>query len=177
MIIRKALAIGATDAVRINAEPIDAGFVAKQIAAYAKSQSCDLLFFGKETIDYSGALVPGMVAELLDMPFISFAEHLEVEGEKVVVSREIEGGEEVVEAPLPVVISAAKGLAEQRIPNMRGIMMAKRKPLEAVEPQDVTPQTGIASYALPPQKSEVRLIEPDQMEELVRLLHEEAKVI
>jgi electron transfer flavoprotein beta subunit len=177
VIIRKALAIGAADAVRVNAEPTNSKFVAQQIANYAKDQGFDLILFGKETIDYSGALVPGMVAEMLDLPFFSFAHFLEIEGTTATVTRDIEGGEEIAEAQLPIVISAIKGMAEQRIPNMRGIMMAKRKPLTVVEASGDDKQMEVLHYALPPDKSEVKLVDPENMDELVRLLHEEAKVI
>ena len=176
-VIRKGLAIGADKAVRVNAEPKSSLFVAKQIAAHAKSENYDLIFLGKETIDYNGSEVGGMVAELLDLPYISFATHLEVNGTTATVTREIEGGVEVAEVSTPFVLSASKGLAEQRIPNMRGIMMAKRKPLTVVEPTDAEDLAVTVQYELPPAKSAVKLIDAENMDELVRLLHEEAKVI
>ncbi len=176
-IIRKGLAIGADDAVRIDAEPTSSFFVAKQIAEYAKGESYDAIFLGKETIDYNGSLVGGMIAEMLDMPFLSYASKMEVDGDKATVTRDIEGGTEVAEVAFPFVISAAKGLAEQRIPNMRGIMMAKRKPLKVVEPVAFEDLTEAVHYELPPEKGDVKLIDPENMEGLVRLLHEEAKVI
>jgi electron transfer flavoprotein beta subunit len=176
-IIRKGLAIGADDAVRIDAEPQSSLNVAKQIAAYAKAESFDMIFFGKETIDYNGSEVSAMVAELLDLPFISYASHMEVAGNTATVTRDIEGGEEVIEVDTPFVLSASKGLAEQRIPNMRGIMMAKRKPLQVVEAVAANDPAVAVSYELPPEKSAVKLVDPEQMDELVRLLHEEAKVI
>lgn len=176
-IIRKALAIGADDAVRIDAEPSSSLFIAKQIAEFAKGENYDMIFFGKEAIDHNGSEVGAMVAELLDMPFISYANKLEMNGDVATVSREIEGGVEVSEVKPPFALSAAKGLAEQRIPNMRGIMMAKRKSLKVVEPVAFDDIVETVAYELPPEKSEVKLIDPDNMEELVRLLHEEAKVI
>lgn len=176
-VIRKGLAIGADNAVRINAEPQSALFTAKEIANYAKSEGFDLVMFGKETIDYNGSEVGAMVAELLDMPYISFANHLEIDGNKATISRDIEGGTEVAEVETPFALSASKGLAEQRIPNMRGIMMAKRKPLTVVEPSGVEDLAVTVHFELPEEKSGVTLIEPENMEELVRLLHEEAKVI
>ncbi len=176
-VIRKGLAIGADDAVRVNAEASSSLFVAKQIAAYAEAEGFDLIFFGKETIDYNGSEVGAMVAEYLDQPYISYANKLEVAGETATVTRDIEGGVEVVEVDTPFVISAAKGLAEQRIPNMRGIMMAKRKPLNVVEPVPFDEVAKVVKYEQPPAKSSVKLIDPDNMDELVRLLHEEAKVI
>lgn len=176
-IIRKGLAIGADDAVRIDTESGSSLNVAKQIAAYAKDQEFDMIFFGKETIDYNGSEVSAMTAELLDMPFISYASNMEVSGQTATIKRDIEGGVEVVELDTPFVLSAAKGLAEQRIPNMRGIMMAKRKPLNVVAAVDVNDYTEAVRYDLPVEKSTVKLIDPENMDELVRLLAEEAKVL
>ncbi|MBK7335863.1 MAG: electron transfer flavoprotein subunit beta/FixA family protein [Saprospirales bacterium] len=176
-LIRKALAIGAADAIRIDANPSSALFVAKQISGYAKDKGYDAIFCGKETIDYNGAEVGPMIAELLDLPFLSFANHLELDGRKAKVSRDIEGGTEVVEVELPFVLSAAKDLAEQRIPNMMGIMKAKQKPLQVIPPAPFEDKAVIAVYETPPAKSSVRLIDPENMDELVRLLHEEAKII
>lgn len=176
-VIRKGLAIGADEAVRIDIDPESSLNVAKQIAAYAKDQNFDIVFFGKETIDYNGSEVSAMVAELLGMPFISYASHMEVAGNTATIKRDIEGGVEVVEVDTPFVLSAAKGLAEQRIPNMRGIMMAKRKPLNVIEPVAAEDVAKTVSYELPPPKTEVKLVDPENMDELVRLLHEEAKVI
>ena len=176
-VIRKGLAIGADDAVRINAEPQSAMYVAKQIAEYAKAQNYDMIFLGKETIDYNGAEVGAMLAEYLDLPFISFGMKMEVNGNTATINREIEGGTEVVEVNTPFVLSASKGMAEQRIPNMRGIMMAKRKPLNIVEPVAFDDPSVVVGYELPAAKSSVKMINPENMEELVRLLHEEAKVI
>lgn len=175
--IRKALAIGADDAVRINSEPKSAYFVARQIAEYAKAENFDVVFLGKETIDYNGSEVGAMLAELLDMPFISHAQHLSMDGHTATVVRDIEGGAEEIELDTPFVISASKGLAEQRIPNMRGIMQAKRKPLKAIEAIDVEDLAVTTSFELPPAKSAIKLVDPEDMDELVRLLHEEAKVI
>ena len=176
-VIRKALAIGADDAVRVDADPQSALFVAKQIAAYAKDQNFDVILLGKETIDYNGAEVGAMIAELLDQPFISFGTNLELNGNVATIARDIEGGSEVVEVETPFVVSAAKGMAEQRIPNMRGIMMAKRKPLNVVSATEAVDLAVTVHYELPVEKSAVTLVDPENMEELVRLLHEEAKVI
>ena len=176
-IIRKGLAIGADDAVRINLEPKSSINVAKQIANYAKDQGYDIIFLGKETIDYNGSEIGAMVSEYLDLPFISFGIHMEMDGQTATVRRDIDGGEEVVSVDIPFVISAAKGMAEQRIPNMRGIMMSKRKPITVVDPVDFNDPIQAVHYELPPAKSSVKLIDPDNMDELVRLLHEEAKVI
>jgi electron transfer flavoprotein beta subunit len=176
-VIRKGLAIGADEAVRIDKEGGSSLDVAQQIAAYAKENSFDIVFFGKETIDYNGSEVGAMTAELLDMPFVSFATKLEMSGNTATIMRDIEGGEETLEVATPFALSAAKGLAEQRIPNMKGIMMAKRKPLNVVAPVDTTNHTQVLTYDLPPAKSAVKLIDPENMDELVRLLSEEAKVI
>ncbi|NRB48509.1 MAG: electron transfer flavoprotein subunit beta/FixA family protein [Saprospiraceae bacterium] len=176
-VIRKGLAIGADEAVRIDADPKSALYVAKQIAAYAQKENFDMVLLGKESIDYNGSEVGAMIAELLDQPFISYASKMEISGNTATISRDIEGGTEIVELDTPFVLSASKGLAEQRIPNMRGIMMAKRKPLKveaAVEAPDMSTTVG---FELPPAKSAVKLVDPEDMNELVRLLHEEAKVI
>lgn len=176
-IIRKGLAIGAQDAIRVNANPESSNFVAHQISAIVESGSYDLVLLGKESIDYNGSTVGAMVAELLDLPYVSYANHLEMEGDNIVLNREIEGGTEKCKSSLPLVVSAAKGLAEQRIPNMRGIMMAKSKPLQVVDPVPVSYGAQTVRYELPTEKSGVHLIPADDMKELVRLLHEESKVI
>lgn len=176
-IIRKGLAIGADAAVRIDAEPCSAYFVARQIADYARDKGFDAIFLGKETIDYNGSEVGAMVAEFLDLPFVSYVTQLDVKGTTATITRDIEGGTETVEVDFPLVLSAAKGLAEQRIPNMRGIMMAKRKPLEVLPAVDVQDPVMVVQYELPLEKKEVKIIDPEQMDELVRLLHEEAKVL
>lgn len=176
-IIRKGLAIGAQDAIRVNANPESSNFVAHQISAIVESGSYDLVLLGKESIDYNGSTVGAMVAELLDLPYVSYANHLEMEGDNIVLNREIEGGTEKCKSSLPLVVSAAKGLAEQRIPNMRGIMMAKSKPLQVVDPVSVSYGAQMVRYELPTEKSGVHLIPADDMKELVRLLHEESKVI
>ena len=175
--IRKGLAIGANDPVRINAGSKSSLNIAKQIAEYAKNENYDLIFCGKESIDYNGSEVGAMVAEFLDLPFISFANHLEMNGNTATLFREIEGGQETVEVQTPFVVSAAKGMAEQRIPNMMGIMKAKSKPFKVVEPVDFPDLATPVKYSLPAEKTGVKLIDPNNMDELVRLLHEEAKVI
>jgi electron transfer flavoprotein beta subunit len=176
-VMRKALAIGADDAVRINAEAKDAFFVAAQIADYAKNNGFEMVLTGKETIDFNGSQVGGMIAELLDAPFVSLATKLDVNGATVAAEKEIIGGVEEVELSLPAVISCAKGMAEQRIPNMRGIMAARTKPLQVVEPSSSEELTSFASFELPPAKSACKMIDPENMDELVDLLHNEAKVI
>jgi electron transfer flavoprotein beta subunit len=176
-VIRKALAVGATDAIRVNAQPRDAYFVAKQIAEVASKQSYDLIMCGRESIDYNGAQTPAMIAELLGIPSVSVCKKLEVAGGIATAEREIEGGKEVVECPLPLVVSASEGMAEPRIPNMRGIMAARTKPLVVVEPVEVPKNIEVIRYEKPKPRSEVKLISPDRVEELVELLHSEARVI
>lgn len=176
-VIRKGLAIGADDAIRVDAVGGSAYFVAKQIAEQAKAGGYDMVFFGKETIDYNGSQIGAMVSEMLDMPFISYATKMDMAGNTATIARDIEGGQEIVEVDTPFVLSAAKGLAEQRIPNMRGIMQAKRKPLNVVPAVAVDEKASIVSYALPPAKSDCRYVDAENMDELVALLHGEAKVI
>lgn len=176
-VIRKALAIGADDAVRIDTDPKSAMNVAKQISEYVKSNPHDIILCGKETIDYNSGEVGGMIAEFLDIPFVSYGEHLDIEGSSATVKRDIEGGSQTVKVNLPAVISAAKGMAEQRIPNMRGIMMAKRKPLNIVPAVTFEDAATVIGYTLPEGKSAVKMIDPENMDELVRLLQEEAKVL
>ena len=176
-IIRKALALGGDEAIRVNADSHDSFYIASQIAEVAKQGGYDLVFTGKETIDYNGSSIGGMVAELLDLPYVSLATKFELAGNKASVTREIEGGEEVNEVELPVVVSAQKGMAEARIPNMRGIMAARTKPLKVVEPVAVDALTSVAGFGLPPAKPGVKLVDAENVEELVRLLHEEAKAI
>ncbi len=177
-IIRKALALGGDEAIRVNTTDLsDSFYVASQIAQAAKSGGYDLIFTGKETIDYNGSSIGGMVAELLDLPYVSLATKFELNGTTATITREIEGGEEVNEVPLPVVVSCQKGMAEARIPNMRGIMSARTKPLKLVEPVAADTLTSIQSFELPPPKAGVKLVSTDNIAELVRLLHEEAKVI
>jgi electron transfer flavoprotein beta subunit len=176
-IIRKALALGGDEAIRVNAESSDSYYVASQIAEIAKQGSYDLILTGKETIDYNGSSIGGMVAELLDQPFISLATKFELNGNKASITREIEGGEEEYEVELPVVVSAQKGMAEARIPNMRGIMAARTKPLKVIEPISAEQLTSVDGFGIPPAKTGVKLIDPENVEELVRLLHEEAKAI
>jgi electron transfer flavoprotein beta subunit len=174
-IIRKALALGGDEAIRVNADSHDSYFIASQIAEVAKQGGYDLIFTGKETIDYNGSSIGGMVAELLDLPYISLATRFELAGTTATVTREIEGGEEVNEATLPLVVSATKGMAEARIPNMRGIMAARTKPLKVVEPTGAEALTSVSGFGLPPAKAGVKLVDAENVEELVRLLHEEAK--
>jgi electron transfer flavoprotein beta subunit len=175
--IRKALAIGADDAIRVNADPLDAFYIASQIAHIAKSNNYDIILTGKESIDYNGSQVSGMIAELLDLPSINVATKLSVEGTTATLEREIDGGKEIVSTPLPFVASAQKGMAEPRIPNMRGIMSARTKPLQVVEPIDAATLSKVIVYDLPKPKAACRMVSADNPAELVELLHNEAKII
>jgi electron transfer flavoprotein beta subunit len=176
-VIRKALALGGDEAIRINTSPTEPYVVASQIAEVARSGGYDLIFTGKETIDYNNGSVGGMLAELLDWPYIALATGFDVAGTTAPVKREVEGGEETVEAPLPLVVSCQKGMAEARIPNMRGIMAARTKPLKVAEPAAIENLTAVTEFGMPPAKAGVKLVTPDNVDELVRLLHEEARVI
>lgn len=175
-IIRKALAIGGDEAVRVNADSQDPFYIAAQLAEVARQGAYDLIFTGKETIDYNGSAIGGMVAELLDLPYISLATKFDLTGTTATVIRETEGGEETDEVSLPLVVSCQKGVAEQRIPNMKGIMGARTKPLKVVEPQAIEALTSIVAFELPPAKAGVKLVPADNAAELIRLLHEEARV-
>ena len=177
VVIRKALALGGDEAIRVNAEPGDSFFVASQIAAFARGGGYDLILTGKETIDFNGASVGGMLAGLLELPFISLAAKFELAGNTATLVREIEGGEETVEVKLPLVVGCQKGMAEQRIPNMKGIMGAGSNPLKVIEAVVADPLTEIISFELPPSKKGVKMISAENPEELIRLLHEEAKLI
>lgn len=175
--IRKALAIGADDAIRVNAFPEDALFVARQIAEVAKAGEYDLILMGRESIDFNGGQVHSMVGELLGMPSLSPVMTLDVEGSTAKISREIEGGKEYMELPLPFVAGCQEPIAEWKIPNMRGIMSARTKPLEIKDPTGDGAKTNVSTFELPPAKGAVKLIDPDNMDELVDLLKNEAKVI
>jgi electron transfer flavoprotein beta subunit len=175
--IRKGLALGADDAVRIDGDPADAFVVAEQIANYAKTNAYELILVGKETINYNGSAVGGMIAGILDLPFVSLATKLELSGNKATISHDIDGGFQVVECELPMVISCAKGMAEQRIPNMRGIMAARTKPLTVAPASSSTPLTSVKSFSLNPGRTTCKMFTEDNLDELVNLLHTEAKVI
>ncbi len=176
-IIRKALALGGDEAIRVNAESQDSYFIASQIASVARQNGYDLVFTGKETIDYNGSSIGAMLAEMLEKPYVSLATRFELSGTTATINREIEGGEEVCELSIPAVVSCQKGMAEARIPNMRGIMSARTRPLKVIEPVDADTLTKVVSFELPPAKAGVKLVPADNPAELIRLLHEEAKVI
>lgn len=176
-VIRKALAIGATDAVRVNAQPRDAFYVASQIAGYVKSNPYDLILCGRESSDYNGSSVPVMLAELLNIPCILFAKNLSLEGNTVTCESEIEGGKEVVSAALPLIAGASEGMAEWKIPNMRGIMSARTKPLQVVEPVAVEERVKVVSYDKPAARSTVKMINPEDAAKIFDIIREEKKII
>jgi len=175
--IRKALAIGADDAIRVNANPKDSFFVASQIAAVAKAENYDLILMGRESIDYNSGLVHGMVGEILGIPSVSPVMKLDIEGTKAIMQREIEGGKETVEVTLPMVAGCQEPIAEWKIPNMRGIMSARTKPLKVVEPVAVSENIAIEKYELPPAKGACKMVDPATPEKLFELLKNEAKVL
>ena len=176
--LRKALAMGAKDAIRVNAEPTDTLYTAKQIAEVYKNGDYDFILTGKESIDYNGGLVGGMLSELLGISNISNTSKFEIEGDKVNYEREIDGGYEKGKAKFPFVTSAGKGFAiEPKIPGMRGIMMSRKKPLEVIEPTEDSANTKINKYYLPEDKGDCKMVDAENTDELVALLHEEAKVL
>ncbi len=175
--IRKGLALGADDAVRINAEGPDAFFVAEQIAKYAKDNAYELVLVGKETINYNGSSVGGMIGGMTDWAYVSLATKMDFNGAVATIEHDIDGGTQVVECGLPMVVSCAKGMAEQRIPNMRGIMAARTKPITVVEPTGSDKLTSIKSFELSKGRVDCKFIDENNIDELVNLLHTEAKVI
>ncbi|MDN3666137.1 electron transfer flavoprotein subunit beta/FixA family protein [Algibacter miyuki] len=178
--LRKALAIGADAAIRVNTVATDAFSVAKQLAHIINDGGYDLVIAGRESIDYNGGMVPGMIAGLTNANFVNSCIGLEIEGTTATAIREIDGGKETVSTTLPLVVGGQKGLVEEsdlRIPNMRGIMMARKKPLTIAEPIDASAETTSVSFEKPAPKGAVTLVSPDNLDELVNLLHNEAKVI
>jgi electron transfer flavoprotein beta subunit len=178
--LRKALAIGADAAIRVNTPATDGFSVAKQLAKVVEDGGYDLIIAGRESIDYNGGMVPGMVAGLTNSNFVNNCIGLEVDGTSAKVAREIDGGKETVATSLPLIIGGQKGLVEEsdlRIPNMRGIMMARQKPLTIIEPIEISPETASVKFEKPEPKGEVKLVSADNLDELINLLHNEAKVI
>lgn len=178
--LRKALAIGANEAIRVNANPTDGFFVAKQLAEVIKNGGYDVVIAGKESLDYNGGMVPGMIAGILGYNFLNSCTNITVDGANVTAVREIDGGKETVSTTLPVIIGGQKGLVEEkdlRIPNMRGIMTARTKALTILEPVDVAVNTKAVKFEKPAPKSAVKLVSADNLDELINLLHNEAKVI
>jgi len=178
--LRKALAIGADSAIRVNTAAADGFAVAKQLAKVVQDGTYDLVIAGRESIDYNGGMVPGMLAALTDANFVNNCIGLEVDGSNATAIREIDGGKETVSTSLPLIIGGQKGLVEEsdlRIPNMRGIMMARKKPLNVVEPTEASAETAAVKFEKPAPKGAVKLVSPNNLDELVSLLHNEAKVI
>lgn len=176
--LRKALAIGADEAIRVNAPATDGFYVAKQLANIANEGEYDLIIGGRESIDYNGGMVPGMIAKLTGANFVNMCINIEVEGTSVTAAREIDGGNEIINTSLPLVVAGQKGIVEEsdlRIPNMRGIMQARSKPLKVKEPINTNIETKITGFSKPDSKGAVKLV--DNVDELINLLHNEAKVI
>lgn len=176
--LRKALAIGADEAIRVNTPATDGFSVAKQIANVINEGGYDLVLAGRESIDYNGGMVPGMIAKLTGNNFVNTCIGLEIEGNTATATREIDGGKETLKTSLPLVVGGQKGIVEEsdlRIPNMRGIMQARSKPLNVKEPIDTEAETKTLSFAKPEAKGPVKLV--DSVDELINLLHNEAKVI
>ncbi|OFY64679.1 MAG: electron transfer flavoprotein subunit alpha [Bacteroidetes bacterium RIFCSPLOWO2_02_FULL_36_8] len=173
--LRKALAIGADEAIRVDAEPADAYYVAFQVAQHAKG--FDMILCGKESIDHNGGLVPSMIGELLGIPSINVAVKLDIEGNTAIMEHELDGGKEIIECPMPFVAGCQKPICEPRIPNMRGIMTAKNKPLLKKEPVSVETLTHVTEFLLPKPKESCRMIIPDEAEKLIDILQNEVKVI
>jgi electron transfer flavoprotein beta subunit len=179
-VMRKALAIGADKAIRININPQDSYSTATEIANYLNENPVDLIITGRESIDYNGGAVGGMLAEMLDLPFINACNGLDLSEEKANLTREIDGGKENISSNLPFVIGGQKGLVEEselRIPNMRGIMQARTKPLQVIESSTNNNLTESISFEKPAEKGACKLVSSDNVKELVSLLHNEAKVI
>ena len=178
--LRKALAIGADNAIRVNAEATDGFYVAKQLTKVIQDGGYDLVIAGRESIDYNGGMVPGMVAALTGANFVNTCIGLEIEGDTATAIREIDGGKETSTTKLPLVVGGQKGLVEEsdlRIPNMRGIMMARKKPLTVIEPVEAGQETKAVKFEKPAPKGDVKLVSPDNVQELIDLLHNEAKAI
>lgn len=178
--LRKALAIGADAAIRVNTEALEASQVAKEIVSVIEQNTYDLIIAGRESIDYNGGMVPGMIAALINSSYVNNCVGLEIDGENATAIREIDGGKETVSAQLPLVIGGQKGLVEEsdlKIPNMRGIMMARKKPLTVLDPSGANQMATNTRYEKPVPKGEVKLVDPDNIDQLIELLHNEAKVI
>jgi electron transfer flavoprotein beta subunit len=176
--IRKCLAIGADDAIRVNAEPTDAFYVAAQLAEVVKSEKFDIILCGIESSDHNESAVGGMLAEILEYPSVSAVSGISVSGGEISVNREIDGGREVVTVPYPFVAVVQKGIAkEPRIAAMRGIMMARSKPIKVVEPVSVEIYTEVSGFELPNPGAACRFIDPEDPKQLISILQNEVKVI
>ncbi|MBT7897002.1 MAG: electron transfer flavoprotein subunit beta/FixA family protein [Flavobacteriales bacterium] len=179
-VIRKALAIGADNAIRVNLKALDSYSTAREIANYIKENPFDLIIAGKESSDYNGGAVPGIISDILEIPFINACNGLSTDGNSAELKREIDGGIETLKINLPIIIGGQKGLVEEselRIPNMRGIMTSRSKPLEVIEPNQTSTLTESVLFEKPVQKGECKIISSDNVRELVNELHNIAKVI
>ena len=179
-VLRKALAIGADRAIRIDSKAIDSYQVAKNISNFIKEKSYDLIIAGRESIDYNGSMVPGMISEILNINFITNCVSLEINGSNATAKREMEGGIETLTCELPLIIGGQKGLVEEsdlKIPNMRGIMQARQKPLDVIAPDQSESKTETHKFYRPKEKKEIKMVDPDNLDKLIDLLHNEAKVI
>lgn len=176
--IRKALAIGADDAIRVNADPVDAYYVAAQLSEVIKGNPFDIVLCGIESSDYNGSNVGGMLAEFLGYPSVSSVSNLDIENGEILITREIDGGKEIVSVPAPLVAIVQKGIAkEPRIAAMRGIMMARTKPIKVIEPMNYEPFTEVHVFEMPKPRAACKFIDPDNPKQLIELLQTEAKVI
>ncbi|QKG80450.1 electron transfer flavoprotein subunit beta/FixA family protein [Tenuifilum thalassicum] len=176
--IRKALAIGADNAIRVNADPADAYFVAAQLAEVVKQEQFDIIMCGIESSDYNGSAVGSMLAEFLDIPSVSAVSGLNIENNEAIITREIDGGKETVTVPTPFVAIVQKGIAkEPRIAAMRGIMMARSKPIKVIEPVAIDPLTEYVKFELPKPRAACKFVDPENPKELITLLQNETKLI
>lgn len=176
--IRKALSVGADHAVRIDAVPTDAYAVAYEIARYVETHPFDLILTGIESSDYNGNAVGGMLAEMLNIPSVSSVSSIEIVDGQLLITREIDGGKQLLNVPTPLVAVVQKGIAkEPRIPSMRGIMAARTKAIEVVNPANVEPLTDYIHFELPQPKGKCKMIPADQIDELIHVLHQEIKAI
>ena len=179
-VLRKTLAIGADKAIRINKNPKDSFETASYLSQYIKENPYDLIIAGRESIDYNGAMVPGMISEILNINFVTNCVNIEIDSDKAIIEREIEGGKEILSCELPLIVGGQKGIVEEedlKIPNMRGIMQARKKPLEVIEPVDVIHKTTTVKFYKPETNKEIKMIDAQDLDKLIYLLHNEAKVL
>jgi electron transfer flavoprotein beta subunit len=175
--IRKALAIGADDAIRVNTEAGDAYAIAAQLAEAIRSENFDIILCGIESSDHNGSTVGGMLAEFLGCPSVTGVSSVKIEAGQPVITREIDGGKEIITVPSPFVAVVQKGIAkEPRIAAMRGIMMARTKPIKVVEPQAIESLTEVIGYELPKSRAACKYVHADDAGQLIALLQNEAKV-
>ena len=179
-VLRKTLAIGADKAIRLNKNPKDSFETASYLSQYIKENPYDLIIAGRESIDYNGGMVPGMISEILDINFVTNCVNIEIDSNKAIIEREIEGGKEILSCELPLIVGGQKGIVEEedlKIPNMRGIMQARKKPLEVIEPVDVIHKTTTVKFYKPETNKEIKMIDAQDLDKLIYLLHNEAKVL